>query len=59
MRMFAAMPPEMGTSMLYDMLQGKRLEVPWLSGTASRFGHECNMPTPMHDAIYTALKLWS
>ena len=58
-RMFTAMPPEMGTSMLYDMLQGKRLEVPWLSGTVSRFGHECNVPTPIHDAIYTALKLWA
>ncbi len=59
MQMFGAMPPEMGTSMLTDMLQGKRLEVPWLSGAVSRFGHECNVPTPMHDAIYTALKLWS
>lgn len=59
MKMFETMPPEMGTSMLTDMLQGKRLEVPWLSGTASRFGHESNVPTPMHDAIYTALKLWS
>ncbi|WP_337996179.1 2-dehydropantoate 2-reductase [Oleispirillum naphthae] len=59
MQMFETMPPEMGTSMLTDMLQGKRLEVPWLSGTASRFGHEANVPTPMHDAIYTALKLWS
>ncbi len=59
MSMFDAMPPDIGTSMLTDMLQGKRLEVPWLSGTVSRFGHEANVPTPMHDSIYTALKLWS
>lgn len=59
MQMFAQMPPEMGTSMLTDMLQGKRLEVPWLSGAVSRFGHQNNVPTPMHDAIYTALKLWA
>ncbi|MBN2752178.1 MAG: ketopantoate reductase family protein [Rhodospirillaceae bacterium] len=59
MKMFETMPAEMGTSMLTDMLQGERLEVPWLSGMVSRFGHESNIPTPMHDAIYTALKLWS
>jgi len=59
MGMFENMPPDLGTSMLTDMLQGKRLEVPWLSGTVSRFGHEENVPTPMHDSIYTALKLWS
>jgi len=59
MDMFESMPPDIGTSMLTDMLQGKRLEVPWLSGTVSRFGHEEKVPTPMHDSIYTALKLWS
>ena len=37
MKMFATMPPEMGTSMLVDMLYGKRLEVPWLSGTVSSY----------------------
>lgn len=59
MKMFGQMPPEMGTSALIDILYGNRLEVPWLSGTISRFGHEKNVPTPMHDAIATALKPWS
>lgn len=59
LKMFDAMPPEMGTSMLVDMLYGKRLEVPWLSGMVSRFGHQKNVPTPTHDAIYSALKLWA
>lgn len=59
MTMFDAMPPEMGTSALVDMIYGNRLEVPWLSGAVSRFGHEKNVPTPMHDAIATALKPWS
>ncbi len=59
MKMLEAMPPEMGTSMLIDMLYGKRLEVPWLSGAVSRLGHQNHVPTPTHDAIYSALKLWA
>jgi 2-dehydropantoate 2-reductase len=41
--------------MLYDLLHGKRLELPWLSGTVSRLGRELGVPTPTHDVIVAAL----
>jgi len=59
MKMFKTMPPEMGTAMLIDMLNGRRLEVPWLSGTVSRMGRQGGVATPIHDAIYAGLKLWA
>ena len=50
------LPAEVGSSMLYDLTHGKRLELPWLSGTVSRMGTELGVPTPVHDVVSAALK---
>lgn len=50
-----SLPADMGSSMLYDLLHGKRLELPWLSGTVSRLGRDLGVPTPTHDVIVAAL----
>jgi 2-dehydropantoate 2-reductase len=42
--------------MLQDLERGRRLELPWLSGTIARLGRELAIPTPTHTAITTALK---
>lgn len=49
------LPADMGSSMLYDLTHGKRLELPWLSGTVSRLGRDLGVPTPTHDVIAAAL----
>ncbi len=50
------LPASVGSSMLYDLTHGKRLELPWLSGTVSRMGAELGVPTPVHDVVAAALK---
>jgi 2-dehydropantoate 2-reductase len=49
------LPGEFGTSMLHDLTQGKRLELPSLSGAVARLGRELGVPTPTHTAIFRAL----
>lgn len=49
------LPDEFGTSMLHDLTEGKRLELPWLSGTVARLGAEFSIPTPVNQAIHRAL----
>ncbi|MCW5698692.1 MAG: 2-dehydropantoate 2-reductase [Rhodospirillales bacterium] len=51
------LPPGMGSSMLYDLSHGKRLELPWLSGTVVDLGRTLGVATPTHAFITTALKL--
>ena len=51
------LPYEMKSSMLQDLERGRRLELPWLSGTIVRLGQELGVPTPTHAFIITALKL--
>jgi 2-dehydropantoate 2-reductase len=51
------LPYEMKSSMLQDLERGRRLELPWLSGTIVRMGQELGVPTPTHALITTALKL--
>ncbi|MEK7245052.1 MAG: 2-dehydropantoate 2-reductase [Pseudomonadota bacterium] len=51
------LPPEMGSSMLHDLRNGKRLELSWLSGTVARLGRAAGVPTPTHDFIVAALGL--
>jgi 2-dehydropantoate 2-reductase len=51
------LPYEMKSSMLQDLERGRRLELPWLSGTIVRLGQELGVPTPTHALITTALKL--
>lgn len=51
------LPASMKASMLHDLERGARLELPWLSGTVVRMGSELGIPTPVHRAIWCALKL--
>ncbi len=53
------LPAEMGSSMLYDLRHGKRLELPFLSGAVARLGREAGVPTPTHDFIVAALGLYA
>lgn len=52
-----ALAPGMRSSMLEDLEQGRRLELPWLSGALVRLGRALGVPTPTHAFIATALKL--
>ena len=49
------MPPGSKSSMLEDLEHGRRLELPWLSGTMARLGKEVGVPTPIHAFIATVL----
>jgi 2-dehydropantoate 2-reductase len=51
------LPHEMKSSMLQDLERGRRLELPWLSGTIARLGQELGVPTPIHGFVAAALKL--
>ena len=51
------LPGDFTSSMHHDLSRGKRLELPWLSGTVAGLGRDLGVPTPTHDAIRTALKL--
>jgi 2-dehydropantoate 2-reductase len=51
------LPFEMKSSMLQDLERGRRLELPWLSGTIARLGRELGVATPTHAFIAAALKL--
>ena len=43
-------------SQLVDLERGKPLELEWLSGAIHRFGQESGVATPVHSAVYAALK---
>jgi 2-dehydropantoate 2-reductase len=51
------LPPDMRASMAIDLSQGRRLELPWLSGAVVRLGAETDVDTPANGFIATALKL--
>ena len=55
MESMLAMPPGSKSSMLEDLEHGRRLELPWLSGTMARLGREVGVPTPIHAFIATIL----
>ncbi len=55
MESMMAMPPGSKSSMLEDLEHGRRLELPWLSGTMARLGREAGVPTPIHSFIATVL----
>jgi len=57
MATFDNLDPEFTSSMLYDLNHGNRLELDWLSGTIVDHGRREGVPTPVHKAIYAALKL--
>lgn len=56
MARFDGLPGEFGSSMLYDLTHGKRLELEWLSGAVVRLGCELGVATPVNAAVYRALK---
>lgn len=57
MELVDGLPEDLGSSMLHDLTQGRRLELPWLSGTVVSLGRELGQPTPTHGFIEAALKL--
>jgi 2-dehydropantoate 2-reductase len=50
-------PYTMIASMLGDLRNGYRLELPWLSGGVVRLGEELGIATPANRFVYAALKL--
>ncbi len=50
-------PPGMKASMANDLDRGNRLELDWLAGRVCQLGRQYNVPTPVNDTIYAALKL--
>ena len=57
MKMYDSMPYEMTSSMHYDVVNGKPLELDWLNGAVVRLGSEVGLSTPVNGFIYAALKL--
>jgi 2-dehydropantoate 2-reductase len=53
---YQALPFETKASMLVDLENGRRLELPWLSGAITRIGGALGVPTPIHGFIATVLK---
>jgi len=53
---YGSAAPQTKSSMLMDLEAGRRLELEWLSGAVVQFGRELNVSTPIHQAIYAALK---
>lgn len=52
----ANVPDSMKASMANDLDRGNRLELDWLAGRVKQLGRELNVPTPVNDTIYAALK---
>jgi 2-dehydropantoate 2-reductase len=50
-------PPGMLASMAHDLLRGRRLELPWLSGAVVKRAEKHHLDVPAHRAIYAALIL--
>jgi 2-dehydropantoate 2-reductase len=51
------LPAQVRASMAIDLAAGRRLELPWLSGTVVRKGAELGIPTPANTFVCQALKL--
>lgn len=51
------LPAEMRASMAIDLAQGRRLELPWLSGAVVRLGAAHGVSTPANGFVSAALKL--
>lgn len=53
---YESMPFGTRSSMLEDLERGRRLELPFLSGTVARLGRSLGVATPTHQFIATVLK---
>jgi len=51
-----SMPAYHTTSMGNDLLRGNRLELPWFAGKVVELGRRHDIPTPVNNFIFTALK---
>jgi 2-dehydropantoate 2-reductase len=51
------LPPAMKASLAHDLDRGNRIEIEGLSGAVVRLGQATGVPTPVHRAVYAALKL--
>ncbi len=49
------LPAEMYASMYHDLMAGKRLELPWLSGAVVGLGRQFGVETPAHQDFMEAL----
>jgi 2-dehydropantoate 2-reductase len=45
--------------MAHDLLNGNRLELPWLSGGVVGLGERAGVPTPLNRAVRDVLALYS
>jgi 2-dehydropantoate 2-reductase len=57
LEMVDKLPAGMLASMAQDLLRGRRLELPWLSGAVVRRAEKHGLPVPTHRAIYAGLVL--
>ena len=48
--------PETYASMYHDLMAGKRIELPWLSGAVADMGRELGVATPVHEGFCQTLK---
>jgi 2-dehydropantoate 2-reductase len=53
---YDSLPPESMTSMQRDLMAGRPSEYEWQTGTVVRLGRLHQVPTPVHDILYAALK---
>jgi 2-dehydropantoate 2-reductase len=51
-----ALPADMSSSMLNDLLAGHRLEAPWLSGAVARMAAEAKLDAPVSSTLFAAVK---
>jgi 2-dehydropantoate 2-reductase len=56
MQAFAGFPDGMKPSMLFDLENGRRIELEGLSGAVVRLGQQLGIDTPVHRVAYGALK---
>ena len=47
---------DMRSSMLHDLLAGRRLEAPWLCGGVARMSEAQGLPSPVNRTLFAALK---
>jgi 2-dehydropantoate 2-reductase len=52
-----SLPPPMLASMAQDLLRGRRLELPWLSGAVVQRAAKHGIAVPAHRGIYAGLVL--
>lgn len=49
------LPASAQASLLTDLQAGRKMELPWTSGTVVRLGNELSVPTPVHSMVLSAL----